>query len=65
MYEAMLQHPTLFKEVMCHVPVQLTADEVVGTFQLQYSRKGTGKCRLEGKLMSCWRDFVQDAEVSE
>ncbi len=57
-----MQHPTLFKDVICHIPVQLTAKEIIATFVPQHSRKGTAKRRLEGMLMSFWRDFVQDAE---
>ncbi|XP_053329662.1 G2/M phase-specific E3 ubiquitin-protein ligase-like [Spea bombifrons] len=55
-------HPNLFLPLFCHKPLPLTADVIDNLFQIRFSQKGSNAFLVEQRIVSYWRDFLQDVE---
>ena len=60
--EAVKQHPTLFKPLLCFTPEALTADIVANLFQPTMSEPGSNRRTSENVIYSFWLDYLKDSE---
>ncbi|KAI4891458.1 hypothetical protein NFI96_024367 [Prochilodus magdalenae] len=62
---ALEQHPSLFRSVMCCTKTNLTADAVEDIFQVELSALGSTKRQDETRVLGYWRDYLLYVEDLE
>ncbi|CAB1437172.1 unnamed protein product [Pleuronectes platessa] len=63
--EKILRHPDSFRPLFCYEPSTLTADQVDDVFSIWLSPEGSNNRAAEERVVTFWRDYLQDAEEEE
>ncbi|XP_048010126.1 E3 ubiquitin-protein ligase NEDD4-like [Megalobrama amblycephala] len=59
------QHPEAFHAALCYTPRNLSADIMDGLFEIRWSETGSNRRANENRVVTYWRDYLQDAEEEE
>ncbi|XP_034078711.1 G2/M phase-specific E3 ubiquitin-protein ligase-like [Gymnodraco acuticeps] len=63
--DAVRKHPDSFKPLFCYEEHLLSADQMDNLFIIQLSPEGSNKRTAEERVVTYWRDYLQDAEEEE
>ncbi|XP_037835205.1 G2/M phase-specific E3 ubiquitin-protein ligase-like isoform X1 [Kryptolebias marmoratus] len=63
--EKMQRHPDSFRPLFCYEPCRLSADQMDNLFSIRLSPEGSNKRAAEEKVVTFWRDYLQDAEEED
>jgi len=60
--EKIKRHPDSFRPLFSYEASTLTADQVDDLFSIRLSPEGSNKRAAEERVVTFWRDYLQDAE---
>ncbi|KAJ4934037.1 hypothetical protein JOQ06_006844 [Pogonophryne albipinna] len=63
--ECQINHPDSFKPLFCYEEHLLSADQMDNLLIIQLSPEGSNKRTAEERVVTYWRDYLQDAEEEE
>ncbi|KAI4806052.1 hypothetical protein KUCAC02_010643 [Chaenocephalus aceratus] len=63
--DAVRTHPDSFKPLFCYEEHLLSADQMDNLFIIQLSPEGSNKRTAEERVVTYWRDYLQDAEEEQ
>lgn len=64
-WPSMIKYPELFRAVFCFISETLSAELLDSLFKVQRECEGSNRNEVENRVLSHWRDFLQDCEEDQ